>query len=388
MFIRWLRLLVLTITVWGLAEGIGFALRIESQDAALPGTTRAMVNLRSGPGTRFDVVAVLPQDWPVTFVGRNASSTWLLTVTDDGTGWLSYTFVNVLGSVSDLPVVSGIPASSEAEGTSILTPPPLDPGIQPPMPGVIPQISATTRQIFLRGQELGNFPDVFSKIGDSITASVMFLTPVGVGRVELGEYEYLEAVIEFYSQTPARDHYSFATTSVAARGGWSTVDVLDSDRSLPGVCQLGETPLVCEYRINRPSVALIMLGTNDLNWMDSSEFRANMETIVQLSIDRGVIPVLSTIPDQPMSRFAGRVTQFNEIITEIAFVYDIPLWDYWLALQELPNRGLSSDNVHPSYDLSTQQTAVFTSEGLQYGYNMRNLTALLVLDALWRGAMY
>ncbi len=359
-----------------------------AQDAAIPGTTRSLVNLRSGPGTRFHVISVLPADMPLIFTGRNTSSTWLLTQVGGQTGWLSYTFVSVLGDVTQLPVVDGVEPLSTGGDNPLFAPPPMNPNVEPAMPGVVPQISATTRQIFLQGQELGNYAGVFAKVGDSITASQLFLTPIGLGQMQLGDYEYLQPVIDFFSQMPARDHYSFASTSVAARGGWSTFDVLDPKRSVAGICLPGEMPLICEYRINRPSIALIMFGTNDLNWVENSAFRANTERIVQLTIDRGVIPVLSTIPDQPISRFSSRVVEFNEIIIDIAFTYDVPLWNYWLALQELPNRGLAGDNIHPSYDVVTRNTALFSADGLQYGYNMRNLTALMVLDAIWRGAIY
>jgi hypothetical protein len=61
--------------------------------------------------------------------------------------------------------------------------------------------------------------------------------------------------------------------------------------------------------------------------------------------------------------------------------------DYWLALR-LPNKGLSYDNLHPSFDAAPGTSAIFTADYLLYGFNMRNLTALLVLDAVWQGAMY
>lgn len=70
----------------------------------------------------------------------------------------------------------------------------------------------------------------------------------------------------------------------------------------------------------------------------------------------------------------------------IAQSNDIPLWDYWSAMQVLPNTALSPDNVHPSYPSETDfaQAANFTGDNLQYGYVIRNLTALEVLDAVWR----
>jgi len=276
--------------------------------------------------------------------------------------------------------------------------PPANTGANPPMsnnssmgstlPGVVPVVGGAARDIYLRGLELGNNSGVFSKVGDSITASPLFLNPVGSGGVQLYDYAYLQDVITFFSQVPARDHFSFANSSLAARGGWTTFDVLNPERATAGVCRPGETPLACEYRTIRPSIALIMFGTNDATWVNSVDFRRNMQQIVEISIGAGVIPVLSTIPDQLAGIGMNRVGEFNDIIIEVASLYGVPLWNYWLALQDLPNRGLGSDNIHPSYDPYTQETAIFSADGLRYGYNMRNLTALMVLDAVWRGAMY
>jgi len=370
---------------------------VAAQSANIPGNTIAIVNLRSGPGTGFDVVSVVEAHVPVTFTGRNDSSTWLYTVVGSKEGWLSYTFVNVDGRVNELPVVSRIvnvgqaanerqpsDENTEAPQTSAISPPADAPV---PMGGVVPFISDTSLRIFRRGQVLGNRPDVFSKVGDSITATDLFLDPVGHGGLVLDSHAYLRPVVDFFSQTPARDHASFANTSLAARSGWTSGDLLDPSKSYSGVCLRDESPLVCEYRSVKPSVALIMVGTNDVVWVETAQFEANLNTIVQTSIDMGVIPVISTIPDQPNARSGGRVHEFNQIIREVARRFDVPLWDYWEALQGLPNLGLGEDDIHPSHNYTVGETAIFTPQQLIYGYNMRNLTALMVLDAVWRSVI-
>jgi hypothetical protein len=45
---------------------------------------------------------------------------------------------------------------------------------------------------------------------------------------------------------------------------------------------------------------------------------------------------------------------------------------------------MGPDGVHPSW---APNAADFTPENLQYGSTVRNLTALMVLDALWRQVM-
>ena len=66
--------------------------------------------------------------------------------------------------------------------------------------------------------------------------------------------------------------------------------------------------------------------------------------------------------------------------------YSIPLWDYWAALQPVPNQGIGPDGIHPSVP-ADNQTANFTGDHLNYGYTVRNLTALQVLNAVWRQAL-
>jgi len=44
--------------------------------------------------------------------------------------------------------------------------------------------------------------------------------------------------------------------------------------------------------------------------------------------------------------------------------------------------------LHPSVNPATGEAGIFTPGELRYGYNMRNLTALQVLDAIWRNVLY
>jgi hypothetical protein len=55
----------------------------------------------------------------------------------------------------------------------------------------------------------------------------------------------------------------------------------------------------------------------------------------------------------------------------------------------LPNNGLSDDGIHPSWPPGEYSDAArFTGNNLQYGYTVRNFTALQALDAVWRQIMY
>jgi len=259
-----------------------------------------------------------------------------------------------------------------------------------PPPGSYPLISGITdhsRQIFLFGQTLGNRANVFSKIGDSITANDVFLAPIGWGRYDLHQYTYLAPVIAYFSQANARTANSFANTSLAAQGGWTAWQMINPGAVFePRICNFNETPLECEYRVVKPSVALIMIGTNDVGFTPAAQYQAELRQIIRTSIDQGIIPVVSTIPPLHHDWAVGRVEVINGIIVSLAREYDIPVWDYWTALQGLPQDCLSIDGVHPSVD--TGHAADFSPDYILTGYAVRNLLALQALDAVWRATLH
>jgi len=239
-----------------------------------------------------------------------------------------------------------------------------------------PPVRDYLNAIYIYGQSLGNNPHAFAKVGDSITVSTDFLHPIGTGQYDLGAYGYLQPVVDHYSQLTARGRNAFRIRSLAAGVGWSALAVLDPSFADETACLPGESPLVCEYRLTKPSVALIMFGTNDVGYRTPDEFRANLTRIVQTSIQMGVIPILSTIPARP--DMPDRVALFNAVIIDVAG--DLPLWDYHAVSRDLPNNGLAWDNLHPSSP-GFELAADFTNLG--HGYTIRNLTALQILYRVW-----
>jgi hypothetical protein len=345
-------------------------------------TDGSRLRLREGPATTYHVKTVIENETPLTVVGRTSDLAWLqVSVTLSGqtySGWVMRQWVAADGPVTGVPVTfeTGLDVTQAAGAAT--------PGAQGgSVYRYISNITPNARQIFLRGQALGNRPDVFSKVGDSITVDESFLIPIGRGDYTLGDHGYLQPVIDYYSQTVALTANSFANTSLAAYAGWSSWDVLMPRFANRNVCQPNEAPLECEYRVVRPAVALIMLGTNDVIGTPLSTYEQDMRQIIQTSIDSGVIPVVSTIPDFEDPGYDEIAKRENQIIVRLADEYDIPLWDYWSALQDLPQKGLSDDGVHPS----VAAPADFTGYNLQFGMAMRNLTALQALDAIWRGVI-
>lgn len=372
--------------------------------AAYVATEGAALNLRSSPMETNNVIVSLQPGTPLNVVGRTADAAWLQVVTPaGGRGWVMVRWVTMNTPVTDIPISEGGVAVAEVRPTVTPTASPTPAG-SAPTPGALPtpintplpqpateypyisNVTPHARAIFLRGRSLGNRPDVFSKIGDSITVAPPYLTPIGTGDYDLREYADLAPALDYFSQTIARDANSFANTSLAAKGGWSAWTVLNPAAADAYYCFEGESPLVCEYRLVRPSVALIMLGTNDVQTTPAEAYEDWMRQTIEVSMDLGVIPVLSTIPEFHRQGGAARVALLNGIITDLAIEYDVPLWDYHAALVGLPNDGLSSDGVHPSY-LPTPGSTDFTPDNLQYGMTVRNLTALQALDAVWREAI-
>jgi GDSL-like Lipase/Acylhydrolase family len=175
---------------------------------------------------------------------------------------------------------------------------------------------------------------------------------------------------------------SYSRLGVAAVGGWRAADALLPRESSPE-CQ-GLPAVSCELQLLRPSVALIMFGTNDLEDVTAVQFRLDLAQVARLVSSAGTIPVISTIPPRAGQPFSQRVARFNAEIAALAENRALPLWNFWRQMVEpgVPDRGLSRDGVHPSA-LCPPCTAVdFRPPGLRYGYALRNLGALRVLDRL------
>lgn len=241
------------------------------------------------------------------------------------------------------------------------------------------------RAIYEDGQARGALPGVFTLVGDSISADARFLKPIAQGQVDLGDYGALQAAIDAFSQPNGRGEPSFGAWSWATEVGWTTDDALNPALNVSGACEAGDSPLVCEYRTARPSVALITLGTNDVAAGRPVEsYRANLRRILDESLAWGVIPVLSTIPPQALGpERNARVSAFNAVVRDLAAEYEIPLWDTFAALDALPDRGLGADGVHLNAP-PDGRTTTFDAEHLRYGVTVRNLGALDALDLVRR----
>ena len=291
------------------------------------------------------------------------------------------------------PAAPATPASKGPGGSS-------EPGFQalreaPVMPALEGEVLSEALTARAAGERLGNRRDVFAMAGDSITCVPLFLTELAGREPEWGEWGELRETAEYFGRrelpanftaaTEGRSN-SFSRTSLAAIPFWVTshaVGTIDSisttrERTLA-------RPFEAELRLMRPSIALVMFGTNDLALGHLEPFRRNLGRLVEVAKGLGVIAVLSTVPPRADGEpFVTNSYRFNTEIVEVARDWRTPLWNYWRQLVEgpAPDQGLDPDGIHPSAPTPPGSTVDFTPDGLRYGFNQRNLGALRVLDRL------
>ena len=234
---------------------------------------------------------------------------------------------------------------------------------------VTPVVSETAHELYERGQASGNDPHAFSKIGDGEISTAWFLTAFDLGEAYYGLGPYQDLL-------PAIDHFagSFARIGMAARRGFNTQLLLDPSASDLNLCESGESPLSCELRLHRPAFAILSLGTNQA-WRQD-EFAAGMRQILDVLFSKNVVPILSTKGDNLEGDHG-----INRTIACLAQEYDVPLWNFWSAIQPLPNHGLQADLEHFTYGINDFDDPT----AMQSAWAIRNLTALQALDAVWRG---
>ncbi len=235
--------------------------------------------------------------------------------------------------------------------------------------------AAHVRDLLARGAARGNLRDVVAKIGDSITESASFLMDCGHGWYSVGARGDVESTIAYFStRTLPGGENSLARSSLCATAGWTALDALAGGDPA--------SPLARELDAIHPQWAVVMYGTNDLDHEDAAAFTVDLGHVVDLIESRVAVPILSTIPPRLDGATPGaQVAPYNAAIRALALARHLPLVDYWGALQAAPGDGLSPDGIHPDV-LNGSDGCIFTTEGLMYGYNLRNLVTLTMLEEL------
>lgn len=233
---------------------------------------------------------------------------------------------------------------------------------------VVPIVSERAKEIYQVGMANGNDPYAFSKIGDCQNVVSLFLgTFDRTGSYTLGsQYEYLQSTIDHFKG-------SWIRQSIAGFYGFNAASELNPIFNDPEQCNATETPVVCEVRLHKPSLAIISLET----WWgnDTKDYEKYMRQILDFLIEEGVVPIIGTKADNQEGD-----NSINFIIAKLAYEYDIPMWNFYAAVQNLPGKGLSEDGFH----LSFGQNRFDISVEMRSAWPWRNLTALQSIDAVWK----
>jgi hypothetical protein len=235
------------------------------------------------------------------------------------------------------------------------------------MPVVPEGVSDAMRAVYQRGLEAGNDPTHFSIIGDCQNVSSYFLSAFDdPSEYSLGdEYAHLQPTIDYYQG-------SFSRVSLAVKGGFNAAAVISPLRADPKSCNPNESPLDCELRTWRPSIVIVSMET----WWSqkpAQEYDKYMGKVLDRILEYGAVPIIATKADNLEGNHA-----INATIAQLAYEYDIPLWNFWAAVQPLPDRGLSPDGFH----LTFARNFFDDPKRMENAWPWRNLTALQSLDAV------
>lgn len=345
-----------------------------TEEATSPTLTHAYRDafIFAGPSETYRQLGVLPPGLRVEIVERNDIGNWVRVRSAGASrvdGWVMTGFLELNEELqfSDISVNLDL---EDAEVTQIE-----DPRVAAlyDVP-IISDVSPTMQLIYRRGQALGNSSSTVTKIGDSVTADPIYLAPMSRDDNELGPYDYLQDTLDFFGPDVVQ-------ISVAARISLTTYSVFDPMLADGSQCESNETPLDCEYRIRKPSVAFIMFGANDVRHIDVERFDEQMRQIVDETLAHGVIPVLSTFSYDPNAGYWSPSLDFNLAIVEIANDYEIPLINLWAAARALPQYGLDGDDVHMAHS-GFRELKYDTGHESWYGVSLRNLLSLRMLEEI------
>jgi hypothetical protein len=316
------------------------------------------VNARTGDSlwVRLSIAGAAGEAWVQASFGTISGDLGLVAVAAASGQTPAGATIDERGAISQ----SAGPAAASGQGQPAR-------GVYEPDLPVMPTVSQTARDIYQRGLARGNNPRAFSTIGDCQTVPPYFLAAFDYGLYRLGEYAHLQSTIDHFSG-------SFARQGIGSNPGFNVASVFVPLWADQRRCLRNESPLNCELRLNRPSFAIISMET----WWGGNPagYESFLRRIVQVTIANGTVPILATKADNMEGD--GSI---NAAIVRVAQDYDVPLWNFWAAVQPLPGHGLHPDGFH----LTWERNYFDSPEHLQMAWPVRNLTALQALEAAWRG---
>jgi len=221
---------------------------------------------------------------------------------------------------------------------------------------IIPQtVSNAMVEVYQRGLKLGNDDHAFSILGDCHSLPDVFMGVYDRDPEVVAELDsdLRETVNHFQGSF---DRYSPTVREGATEGAllWWRWNLNEE-----GYCENGEMPIDCELRYQKPIITFVHVGTH---W--ESRSMEYFRTIIEQLLEQGSVPIIVFKADN--REIDERV---NENFAKLAVEYELPVWNFWASVQDLPNHGLPED---------TQM------EMTEAAYAVHRRDGLVVLDTVYR----
>ncbi len=242
--------------------------------------------------------------------------------------------------------------------------------------------------LLAQGKEEGDYAEAMRKVaerfkgregvvlhaGDSITYANGYSQWARHGK---GKSPRDEAICRWTHAGANDETDGWFLCSVDRPGGRSDTAVggIRIDQYLAGG-KAGIPPLAEVVRKYNPRMVVFMLGTNDITaGRKAADYRADMARAVDVILENGSIPILSTLPPYPGREELAK--EFNAALREIGRQKKIPMIDYWAEIMKRRPTDwngtlLGKDDVHPT---ASQGGATPSSEPTEE--NLRNSGYLL-----------
>ena len=225
---------------------------------------------------------------------------------------------------------------------------------------VIPVVSASAAAIYQRGLEQGNDPHVFAILGDCQSLPETFM---GIYDTDS---ELTTRLPQALQETVAYFSGSFSRRGATIKEGTTAAALLwfawheDKYGCLPN-----ETPLDCELRQVKPSIVFINIGTHY-----ETRNIIYLRKVIDTLIAHGSLPILATKADN-----RELDDRLNLEMAQLALEYDLPLWNFYAAVSDMPENGVS---------LKAGEEHLGVIYLVPEALERHRFTALQALDAVWR----
>lgn len=228
-------------------------------------------------------------------------------------------------------------------------------------------ISEKAREILREGLIEGHNPHSFSKIGDCYASTSWFITDFDLGEqyYNLGPFEEEFAPVIAYYQG------SFGVHSRAAKPGFTAASLLSPTWITLNQCDDYDNPLMCELMAQNSLFAIFSIGTNDA--FNPDQFKDNLREAIEFAITQKRLPILMTKADDIEGGH-----RINQDIADLAAEYELPVVNFWAAVQDLPHKGLQQDGVH----LTFYKNDFSDPRAYDAGWTFRNISTLYMLKLI------